>query len=289
MMGSSPSSSARIDPRRGSNTIGGTKSDRSGGGTESLREETETQTSASTSAQSRSHGSSSTSRPRASPAELLRSHLTRRVPPMSTWSSAPVENSSWASNNFLLGAGMVVLQPSTMKVAIVYDSGRKTWFLPRGRKDIGESLEATALREAYEESGYQVEPLPLFTFSRQPAPPGKPDAGDIPNCEPIYVLTSYFRERRHRGGYVSPAGEYLTFWYAGQIGPDAVHHENTGMPDEANFQTFLVDQNEARVRLVSSESKIVEYAFALYKVTTEELQRQMETEMEKPEDSKLEF
>ncbi|CAK5271518.1 unnamed protein product [Mycena citricolor] len=151
MMGSSPSSSARIDPRRGSNTIGGTKSDRSGGGTESLREETETQTSASTSAQSRSHGSSSTSRPRASPAELLRSHLTRRVPPMSTWSSAPVENSSWASNNFLLGAGMVVLQPSTMKVAIVYDSGRKTWFLPRGRKDIGESLEATALREAYEE------------------------------------------------------------------------------------------------------------------------------------------
>jgi 8-oxo-dGTP pyrophosphatase MutT (NUDIX family) len=27
----------------------------------------------------------------------------------------------------------------------------KRWFLPRGRKDIGESLEQAALREAYEE------------------------------------------------------------------------------------------------------------------------------------------
>jgi 8-oxo-dGTP pyrophosphatase MutT (NUDIX family) len=51
----------------------------------------------------------------------------------------------------MLGAGMVVIQPSTQKVVLVYDREREHWFLPRGRKDVGESLEQTALREAYEE------------------------------------------------------------------------------------------------------------------------------------------
>jgi len=43
-----------------------------------------------------------------------------------------VPNGAWSSQNFMLGAGMVIIQP-------------------KGRKDLGESLEITALREAYEE------------------------------------------------------------------------------------------------------------------------------------------
>ena len=59
----------------------------------------------------------------------------------------------------MLGAGMVVIQPSTGKVVLLserHESRRggqpyHRWFLPKGRKDVGESLEQTALREAYEE------------------------------------------------------------------------------------------------------------------------------------------
>ena len=53
----------------------------------------------------------------------------------------------------MLGAGMVILQPSTNKVVLVHDRKREyaAYFFPRGRKDIGETLEAAALREAYEE------------------------------------------------------------------------------------------------------------------------------------------
>lgn len=51
----------------------------------------------------------------------------------------------------MLGAGMVVIQPSSQKIVIVCDTERNHWFLPRGRKDTGESLEQAALREAYEE------------------------------------------------------------------------------------------------------------------------------------------
>ena len=51
----------------------------------------------------------------------------------------------------MLGAGMVLIQPSTNKVVLLYDPSRRYWFLPKGRKDVGESLEQAALREAYEE------------------------------------------------------------------------------------------------------------------------------------------
>jgi 8-oxo-dGTP pyrophosphatase MutT (NUDIX family) len=54
----------------------------------------------------------------------------------------------------MLGAGMVIIQPSTHRLVILYDTQKKRWFLPKGRKDLGESLEQAALREAYEEVGH---------------------------------------------------------------------------------------------------------------------------------------
>jgi ADP-ribose pyrophosphatase YjhB (NUDIX family) len=62
-----------------------------------------------------------------------------------------VPDSAWASNDFLLGAGMVVIQETTEKILLVYETKEKYWFFPRGRKDMGETLEQAALREAYEE------------------------------------------------------------------------------------------------------------------------------------------
>jgi hypothetical protein len=53
------------------------------------------------------------------------------------------------SENFMLGAGAIIIQPSSGKVVIVQEGNR--WFLPKGRKDLEESIEAAALREGYEE------------------------------------------------------------------------------------------------------------------------------------------
>lgn len=73
-------------------------------------------------------------------------------------SDPSVQDSLWYANDFMLGAGMVIIQPSTGKMVILSDQyqdargvTRPYCFLPKGRKDIGESLEQTALREAYEE------------------------------------------------------------------------------------------------------------------------------------------
>ncbi|KAF9450535.1 hypothetical protein P691DRAFT_789100 [Macrolepiota fuliginosa MF-IS2] len=47
---------------------------------------------------------------------------------------------------------MVLIQRSTLKIVVIHESSREYWFLPRGRKDLGETLEAAALREAFEEA-----------------------------------------------------------------------------------------------------------------------------------------
>ena len=72
-------------------------------------------------------------------------------PPLSDCSSAAVPNSIWFAREFQLAASMVIIQPSTSKVVVVHDTQTRQWFLPRGRKDRGESIEQCALREAYEE------------------------------------------------------------------------------------------------------------------------------------------
>ncbi|KAJ7630098.1 NUDIX hydrolase domain-like protein [Mycena polygramma] len=195
--------------------------------------------------------------------------------PMSSWSDPQVPDSSWADGNILLGAGMVVFQPATMKVVVVFEREKKFWFLPKGRKDVGESLEQAALREAYEESGYRVEFLPLYTDSRAPRPPGTPAAASLFNCEPIFIgIQSY--DARKRGNRISPPGEYLSFWYVGQIPADAVREEGTGMPDEVNYEAHLMTVEDALKCLSRDEARVVDYAWALYIRTLREERRQQD-------------
>lgn len=73
---------------------------------------------------------------------------------LSSLSTRAVESTRWSSADFVLAAGLCILQPTTGRVVLVTIGNQEAkngrWFLPRGRKDIGESLEQTALREGYE-------------------------------------------------------------------------------------------------------------------------------------------
>ena len=59
---------------------------------------------------------------------------------LSDKSTPAVPDSFFHVTEFILGAGIVVV-----------GDGAERWFLPKGRKDKGESLDKTALREGYEE------------------------------------------------------------------------------------------------------------------------------------------
>lgn len=72
----------------------------------------------------------------------------------------PPASSHWPYSNFVLAAGTATFQLSTAKVVLIEDRARRPadkprekwcWFLPRGRKDRGETLEQCAVRETLEE------------------------------------------------------------------------------------------------------------------------------------------
>ncbi|KAJ7270640.1 hypothetical protein B0H12DRAFT_1093215 [Mycena haematopus] len=201
----------------------------------------------------------------------------QRPQPMSDFSSPQVPDSGWTGENFLLGAGMVVFQPATSQVVILYESQKKYWFLPKGRKDVGESLEQTALRESHEESGYRVEFLPLYNETRAPGPPNDLQAPYRLNCEPVYISTAAYPQRI-RGNRIAPPGEYLTFWYVGQIPADAVREEGTGMPDEVNYEAHVMRVEDALELLFRDEALVVRYAWELFCWT----QRRLEQSNDRP-------
>ncbi|KII91490.1 hypothetical protein PLICRDRAFT_38250 [Plicaturopsis crispa FD-325 SS-3] len=183
------------------------------------------------------------------------SHRLRPSPPphiFTTESSPAIPDSHWVAHDFWLGVGMVIIQPATNKVVIVHDSATDRWFLPKGRKDIGESLEQAALREAYEETGYRAEFLPIITHTRAPTPPNASPHTIAPlNCEPFLVDISLWASRTmSRQG--DSGGEYIMHWYVGQIGPDATRETGTGMPDEQGYVGHLVDPQTAYERLSAS-------------------------------------
>ncbi|KAF9555735.1 hypothetical protein CPC08DRAFT_620126, partial [Agrocybe pediades] len=188
---------------------------------------------------------------------------------LSSYSSNGVSNCAWSSQDFMLGAGMVIFQQNTHKIVVVHDTQTDSWFFPRGRKDTWESLEQTALREAYEESGYRVEFLQIYNPHRQPS--GK-DTEEydrrVPLCiEPIYMtITPYFPKKLRNGG-TRPGGQYLTTWYAGRIDEGAVAESGTGMPDEQNYKSHLMPYEEAMKKLHGDEKMVLTYAWELFQCT----------------------
>ncbi|KAI0758939.1 hypothetical protein C8Q74DRAFT_1300977 [Fomes fomentarius] len=197
---------------------------------------------------------------------------------MTNLSSGAIQDSVWYTADFMLGAGMVIIQPSSGKVVLLHETvkdqhGRHLyshWFLPKGRKDVGESLEQTALREAYEESGYRVSFLPVIMWHNAPEPPNSRDVqGLLPVTEPIFISTLVYG--RGQGGRNKHGGEYLTFWYVGQIGEDAVTEANTRMADEVNYQTHLLTIDDALRQLSRNPlyQHIVRIAYTVWRNTME--------------------
>ncbi|KAH9943872.1 hypothetical protein B0H21DRAFT_471675 [Amylocystis lapponica] len=209
------------------------------------------QRSAQTNRSSRTHGHHQRSHQAGSTGAGAHSQPEHPAPSQFSEDSSPaVPNSAWYASDFLVGAGMVILQPSTGCIVLLRDLATHCWFLPKGRKDVGESLEQTALREAYEESGFQVQFLPLYTPTNAPlSPQDRLYPWVLPNTEPIYISAMSWRPRRPRADHtVRPGdsgGEYLTFWYVGQIAEDVRPRLDANMPDEERYITHLMPIKDA--------------------------------------------
>jgi len=180
------------------------------------------------------------------------------------------------AGNFVIAAGSVLFQATTepfsssssLKICILHHLIQDEWLLPKGRKDQGESIEAAALRETYEETGYQCQ----FWKVRMPtrAPKSLTEEEKLhgmgmqePNqkrlvdglTEPIAVTIRDLGTDSKKVGYGTQdvaanlnKRSKLIFWYITISPPNAVKEPNTQMANE-NFDSVWLDIEEAERRL----------------------------------------
>ncbi|KZV63424.1 hypothetical protein PENSPDRAFT_657313 [Peniophora sp. CONT] len=193
---------------------------------------------------------------------------------LSQYSTGVVPESLWYCSDFRLAASLVIIQPSSGRVVLVHDTAKDYWFLPRGRKDVGESLEQAALREGYEESGYRATFLPLLLPSGAPVPPDARASDDGLRTEPIYIRAMGIPSIVDQANRIRSRGEeYIVFFYVGQIPENAIREEGTGMADEQAYVGKLVTPEEAREHLAYDQflQMVVDVALERWRETEQHL------------------
>ena len=77
------------------------------------------------------------------------------------------------SDEFVTSAGGVLfcIKPGhPLEICLIHLQRKDEWLLPKGRKDRGESVEQTAFREVYEETGWKAVPFPATMYTRATVP-----------------------------------------------------------------------------------------------------------------------
>ncbi|KAJ4298609.1 hypothetical protein N0V88_003639 [Collariella sp. IMI 366227] len=69
-----------------------------------------------------------------------------------------------------MSCGTVTIDPQRAKVLIIWNNRLKLYQLPKGRRNLNESMLDAALRETYEETGLHVTPLRLDISTRATLP-----------------------------------------------------------------------------------------------------------------------
>ncbi|KAI0467623.1 NUDIX hydrolase domain-like protein [Xylaria cf. heliscus] len=160
----------------------------------------------------------------------------------STSTSASTGKSLHFSDSFVISCGTVTIDTKTSKVLLI--RWRKTGevFLPKGRKDVNESLDQTALRETYEETGSRVQllPVPITTLATSPSSLDSLDesAGLTASTEPIAVA------QRVTNGTLK-----IIFWYVASGDSTAAPQDRPQQQENEDFDTLWVPFDETESTL----------------------------------------
>lgn len=191
------------------------------------------------------------------------------------------------STDFYLAAGTVTVDPVARKVLILHDLATHTHQLPRGRKDWGEDLPATAVHETLEETGHapRLLAVPLATRATPPLHPGPTsahhlnlaaaaaaawfdDTGEVlvPGSarlaeEPFAVMQHFQRD----SGALA-----VVAWFVAVADSAAPRREGTQMADE-NYESRWAAYAEAEALMVDAAyARVVRRALELVAAVVEE-------------------
>ena len=108
----------------------------------------------------------------------------------------------------LLSAGATVIVIKDNKILLNLRSDTKTWGIPGGALELGESLEETACRELYEETGLRADSVELLTVLS-----GKDFYFEYPNGDKLYSVVALFLAEDISGDLKITDGESLMLQY----------------------------------------------------------------------------
>lgn len=153
------------------------------------------------------------------------------------------------SEAFVVSCGTISLDPAHRKVLLIRWKKNGEVFLPKGRKNIGESLEDAAVRETYEETGFRVAILPMRIPTL--ATPGTDDeqTNEL-NTEPIA-----FSQRLTDNNTIK-----LIFWFAAK--GDSTAEPDSGTQEEGeDFDPIWVHLNSAIETLTFADDRRIAERF----------------------------
>lgn len=174
----------------------------------------------------------------------------------------PSKTQQFSSTDFVESCGAILFDlsnPGDQKVCLSKLIDEDIWQLAKGRRNIGETRKDAAVREAYEETGYKCNLLPINMATRACAPDAPPDVRDVGRM--YEAITEPFmctlRELPNDNGVK------IIWWFVAKL--DAAVARG---PGEDTFQSELFPFNEAIQKLhYDSDRKVLEKAIRLVEET----------------------
>ncbi|KAA8899730.1 hypothetical protein FN846DRAFT_960117 [Sphaerosporella brunnea] len=153
------------------------------------------------------------------------------------------------STRFVFAASTLSYHIPSRRLLIIHDTQHPgTYLLPRGRKDVGETIETCAIRETLEEGGYRVELLRGYWKTRQPSglpATARDRAWPEPHSEPFFLSIAPQLMSLRRGGI----GTYLSHFFLAQIPEPALREPDYGAhfvgKHELGYDGMLVPVEQA--------------------------------------------
>ena len=178
------------------------------------------------------------------------------------------------SSHFLVCAGSILFESTRapLRVCLLHHTVRDEWLLPKGRKDLGEHVPATAMRETYEETGYPCEPLALDLVTRAPASGAQ--TKDAPGQVRARADEPFMVTLRRTVFEQDGAGVKLVWWFAAVrcAGTDKVDGTQTAVE---SFESRFFEVDEAlRVATFQSDRDVIAAAAELVRTTYPEVREE---------------
>ncbi|KAI8299866.1 Diadenosine hexaphosphate hydrolase [Colletotrichum sp. SAR11_59] len=140
--------------------------------------------------------------------------------------------------DFVISCGTVTVDVEKKKVLVIRCRNSDEHMLPKGRKDLNETLEDAAKRETYEETGVRVNLLPVNIPTRATTP-----SSIAPNDRPTHVTEPIAVAQRVSDGVLK-----IIFWFVAAADSTISPEEGTQQEDE-DFEVSWVDIEEVGDRL----------------------------------------